>query len=126
MFLAQRHKAVMPVRLKSATLKHSTTEPLCSLQCRRCRFSAKQKILPNLLDFSFKCFAHSSLEKEYPHFMFLTTYNKVIESLKWSFLSWVIKQLFHTFLRNSPHHGRYKRKQTVENKESNVMFGIIK
>ena len=29
-------------------------------------------------------------------------------------------------LWNSPHHGRSKRKQTVENKESNVLFSIIK
>ena len=86
----------------------------------------KTESLPNLLDFSFKCSTDSTLEKEYPHFMFLTTNNKVNESLKWSFLSWVIKQLFYTFLCNSPHHGRYKRKQTVENKESNVKFGIIK
>ena len=28
-------------------------------------------------------------------------------------------------LWNSPHHGRSRRKQTIENKESNVLFGII-
>ena len=46
--------------------------------CRRCGFVAKQKISPNLLNFGLKMF-RSNKENEYPHFVFLTINNGVIE-----------------------------------------------
>ena len=44
-------------------------------------FVAKQKISPDLLKFCSQCSAHSNLEKEYPHFMFLTIIRNMLSLL---------------------------------------------